>query len=285
MELRPLYLPALGAITTVVLLLLLRAGQRLWSPAHTVRSDLEEGHMAHALLQVGQVLGLFLISGSVVAGCAQGESLMQDVLWVAAYGGVALGLLVLFGHLGVRVLLRAQLSAEVERGNVAAGLAAGAHYLATGILLSRSVSGTDLGTLGVALVFFVLAQFTLHLFVMLFRTLTAYDDAEEILGENLAAALSYAGVTVALSLIIGHAVEGSFAGWLASLRGYALALVFALALYPVRQLFVQTLLLGAPFSLRGGRLDRGIAAERNLGMGVLEAISYLAAAFLVTRLG
>ena len=69
-----------------------------------------------------------------------------------------------------------------------------------------------------------------------------------------------------------------------SLRGYALALTFALALYPVRQLFVQTLLLGARFSPRGGRLDRGIAAERNLGMGMMEAVSYLAAAFLVTSL-
>ncbi|KFA87633.1 DUF350 domain-containing protein [Archangium violaceum] len=284
MELRPLYLPAFGAITTVVLLLLLRAGQRLLSPAHTVRSDMEEGHMAHALVQVGQVLGLFLISGSVVAGCVQGESLSHDVLWVSAYGLAALVLLEVFGHLGVRVLLRARLAAEVERGNIAAGLAAGSHYLATGILLSRSVSGTDLSTLGVVLVFVVIAQLTLHLFVMLFRTLTAYDDAEEILGENLAAALSYAGITVALSLIIGHAVEGTFEGWAASLRGYALALVFALALYPVRQLFVQTLLLGARFTLRGGRLDQGIAAERNLGMGVLEAVSYLAAAFLVTRL-
>jgi uncharacterized membrane protein YjfL (UPF0719 family) len=215
----------------------------------------------------------------------QGESLAHDVLWVAAYGLTALLLLVLFGHLGVRVLLRARLPAEVERGNLAAGLAAGAHYLATGILLSRSLSGTDLGMLGVALVFFVLAQLTLHLLVMLFRTLTVYDDAEEILGENLAAALSYSGITVALSLIIGHAVEGTFVGWGSSLRGYGLALAFALALYPVRQLFVQTLLLGARFSLRGGRLDQGIAAERNLGMGVLEAVSYLAAAFLVTRLG
>ena len=98
-------------------------------------------------------------------------------------------------------------------------------------------------------------------------------------------AMGDSGVTVALSLIIGHAVEGTFVDWATSLRGYALALLFALALYPVRQLFVQTLLLGARFSFRGGRLDQGIAAERNLGMGVLEAISYLAAAFLVTRLG
>ncbi|WP_434379591.1 DUF350 domain-containing protein [Melittangium boletus] len=285
MALRSLYLPLFGALTTIVLLLLLRAGQRLWTPAHTVRSDLEQGQLAHALVQIGQVLGLFLISGAVVAGSAQGESLAWDALWIAAHGLLAMVLLEVFGNLGVRVLLRSRLHAEVERENVAAGLAAGAHYLATGILLSKSVSGSDLGSLGVSLVFFVLAQLTLHVFVLLFRTLTVYDDAEEILGENLAAAFGYAGVTVALSVIIGHAVEGTFVDWGTSLRGYGLALLFALALYPVRQLFVQTLLLGARFSFRGGRLDQGIAVERNLGMGVMEAVSYLAAAFLVTRLG
>lgn len=280
-----LYLPLLGAIITLVLLLLLRTGQRLWSPAHTVRRDLEQGHLAHALVQAGQVLGLFLISGSVVVGSAQGEGMGRDLLWAAANAILGLVLLVVFGQLGVRVLLRSRLAAEVERENVAAGLAAGAHYLATGLLVSHAVAGTDVGSLGVSLVFFVLAQLTLHLFVLLFRTLTVYDDAEEILGENLAAAVSYAGATVALALIIGHAVEGTFVDWGTSLRGYGLALFFALALYPVRQLFVQTLLLGARLTLRGGQLDQGIAAERNLGMGVMEAVSYLAAAFLVTRLG
>jgi hypothetical protein len=52
----------------------------------------------------------------------------------------------------------------------------------------------------------------------------------------------------------------------------------------VRQLFVQTVLLGARFTLRGGRLDQGIAAERSMGMGAMEAASYVAAALLVTRL-
>lgn len=285
MELRPLYLLTFSGLTILVMLVLFRAGQRLLSPQHTVRQDLEHDNTARALLQVGQVLSIFLIAGSVVMGCVQGESVGQDVLWVAAYGLLALGLLAAFGHLGVKVLLRARLPVEIDQGNTAAGLAAGAHYLATGIILARSISGTDVAMLGISLVFFVLSQFTLHAFVVLFRTLTRYDDAEEVLGENLAAALSYAGVTIAVSIIVGHAVEGTFVGWATSLRGYAQALVFILTLYPVRQLLVQTLLLGAPFTLRGGRLDHGIAAERNLGMGVLEAVSYLAAAFLVTRIG
>lgn len=285
MELRPLYLLAFSGLTSLALLLLFRVGQRLLSPKHTVREDLEHGDTARALLQVGQVFGIFLIAGSVVAGCVTGESLRHDVLWVAVYGVLALTLLSVFGHLGVRLLVRSRLPAEIERGNIAAGLAGGAHYLATGIITARAISGNDFSTLGVALVFFVLAQLTLHAVVMLFRALTAYDDAEEVLGENLAAGLSYAGVTVAVAMIVGYAVEGTFVDWPTSLRGFGKALLYVLALYPVRQLFVQTLLLGSRFTLRGGRLDQGIAAERSIGMGVMEAVSYLAAAFLVTRLG
>ena len=47
----------------------------------------------------------------------------------------------------------------------------------------------------------------------------------------------------------------------------ATVLVSLLAFYPVRQLFVQMVLLHAPLSLRGGKLDTAIANERNVGMG------------------
>jgi uncharacterized membrane protein YjfL (UPF0719 family) len=136
--------------------------------------------------------------------------------------------------------------------------------------------------LGVSVVFFVIAQLTLHLFVILFRSLTVYADDQEIMNENVAAALSYAGATLAIAVIVGHAAEGDFTGWGPSLRAYALALLSALALYPVRQLVVQTLFLRQRFAFRGGGLDRLIAQEHNVGVSAVEAASYLAAAFLLT---
>jgi hypothetical protein len=57
-----------------------------------------------------------------------------------------------------------------------------------------------------------------------------------------------------------------------------------LALYPVRQVFVQSLLLRAPLSFRGGPIDRGISVERSAGIGALEAVTYVAAALSITRL-
>ena len=70
------------------------------------------------------------------------------------------------------------------------------------------------------IVFFLIAQVTLHLLVILFRTLTLYAEDEEIMGENVAAALSYAGAMLAVAIIVGHAAEGTFEGWGASLRAY-----------------------------------------------------------------
>ncbi|RYE84718.1 MAG: DUF350 domain-containing protein, partial [Myxococcales bacterium] len=154
---------------------------------------------------------------------------------------------------------------------------------ATGIVIAHNIHGSGLGTLAVSLVFFVLAQLSLHLFVVLFRALTSYDDSEEVLTGNLAAALSYGGLTVAVAIVVGAASDGAFAGWVESLRGYALAVLVNLVFYPVRQLVVQGLLLGARPTLRAGRLDEAVGQERNVGFGALEAVSYVATALLLTR--
>jgi uncharacterized membrane protein YjfL (UPF0719 family) len=284
MEPPPLYAILFGLGTMLGLLVLMRLGQRLLSPGNSVVTDLTHGNVARSMLQVGQVFGAFLIASSSVKGVAHGVSLAHDLTHVALFACLALALVMLLGHLGCRLLLSSRLPAELARGNVAAGVAAGAHYVATAIITSRAVSGGEIHDLGVSLVFFVLGQLTLHVFITLFRALTVYDDAEQIQGENLAAALSYAGISIAVAIIIGRALEGDFAGWGASLKGYGEVLLLLFALYPVRQLLVQVVLLGAPFSFRGGRLDAGIGAERNVGLGALEAVTYVATALAIAGL-
>jgi uncharacterized membrane protein YjfL (UPF0719 family) len=283
MELRPLYVLAFAVATTLGMLVLLQLGDRLTSP-HTIASDLKADNSARRLVRVGQVLGVFLIAASTVKNSAEGVSLARDVAWVAAFGAVAVLLLLVTGRLGVRLLLEGRLASEIDRGNAAAGLAAGANYVAAGIIISRAIGGSDVKSLGVSLVFFVLAQVTLHVLISLFRALTTYDDAEQVHGENFAAALSYSGALIAFSIIIARALDGDFTGWSESLRGYGMMLLLALLLYPVRQLFVQVLMLHAGFTFRGGRLDSGIAVERNEGMGALEAVAYLATALSIAHL-
>src|SRR5262249_51980868 len=147
----------------------------------------------------GQLLGVFLAGAHAVKGGVQGKDLGADLARVAASSAIALVLVLGIGHLGIRLLLQARLPAEIARGNAAAGVAAGAHYVATAIITSRAVAG-DPHDIGLSLGFFVLGQATLHGFITLFRALTTYDDAEQIHGENLAAALSYGGVSIAVAI-------------------------------------------------------------------------------------
>ena len=278
-----LYVACFAVATTFGMLLLLTIVQRFLYP-EPVSKDLNQGNVARGLLGVGQVLAVFLVAGSVVKNGAKGENLVHDITWVAAFAVAGVLLVSLTGRLGVQVLLQSRLLKEIDRGNAAAGLAAAANYVATGIITSRAVVGAGLHDLGLALVFFVLAQITLHVFAALFRALTTYDDAEQIAGENLAAALSYSGLLIAVAIVVARAVEGEFTGWVPAFKGYGLVLVTLLAFYPVRQLFVQMVLLHAPLSLRGGKLDVAIANERNVGMGALEAATYVATALAIAEL-
>jgi uncharacterized membrane protein YjfL (UPF0719 family) len=284
MELTPLYALLFAVGTTLGLLAVFRLGQRVLSPEKNVTKELAGDNTAKHLLRVGEVLGIFMVAAAVVKNTVQGKDLAHDLTWAAAMGVLGLGLVVLAGRAGTMLLLKSKLPAEIERGNVAAGLAAASHYVAAGIVSANAVAGNKLRDIGLSLLFFVIAVATLWAFASLFRALTTYDDGEQIQGENLAAALSYSGLTVAIAIIVGTALDGDFVSWDVSMKGYATILMLAFALYPVRQLFVQTLLLGAPFALRGGRLDAAVGVDRNAGLGALEAVTYVATALSVARL-
>lgn len=133
-----------------------------------------------------------------------GQSTAHDVVSVLIMGATGLALVQLAGSLGVRALLGAHLPVQLARGNVAAGLAAGAHYMAMGVLARHAVAAQDWRSWGLSLVFFSLAVVQLGA-VSLFRALTTYDDDEHIRGGNLAASLSYAGVSLASALVVSRA--------------------------------------------------------------------------------
>lgn len=282
MEPSTLYTAGFGVGTTVALLVLLRGLQRVFSPMHR----LARTNDAWRLLQVGHVFAVFLLGAAVVKHGIAGVDLVADLTVAAVYGVLGLVVIQLTGAISTRTLFSAQLRAELDRGNVAAGVAAGAHHVAIGVLASRAVVGGDLADVGLALAFFVIAMISHAGFVALYRLLTTYDDAEQIHGENMAAAISYAGITVAVAILIARALtgEGEFPGWTAALQGFGGVALFALVLYPVRQIVVQSLMLGARPTLRGGAIDAAVAGDHNTALAALEATSYLATALSIAVL-
>jgi uncharacterized membrane protein YjfL (UPF0719 family) len=280
-----LYPLVFAIVLSVVLLLLLQGVIGVMRKAERLHVAMAEGNVARAVLHAADFLSILLMSAATVQSCVHGENITKDLLWGGAFG---VGSTVIYGlasRLGMRALLQAKMVGELEKGNAAAGIAAAGHAISTGILMSKSIAGDDLSSLGLSAFFFVLGQVTLHLYVALFRVFTQYNDAEEIEGENVAAALSYAGLSVALSIIIGRALEGTFTGWASSLASYGTMLAYGLGLYVVRQIILQTIILRGGFAVRGGIIDVEIGRDRNVGVGALEGASYIGAALLLAKLG
>lgn len=273
-----------AAAVAVGLLTLFHVTQRLLSPRHTVVADARGPNGAWTVVQAGHLVAVILLVPGVVTEALTHETVGVAGAWALAFGVLGVVLIQVVGELGIRLLLRSTLRQELETGNVAAGVAAGANYVAVGILAAPAIAGSDLRGLGLSLAFFTLAVGTQAAFVALFRALTVYDDAEQIQGENLAAAISYAGVSVAVAWVLARAVTGDFPGWGPALTGFAGVASAALLLYPVRQVVIQGLVLGRAPTLRGGALDHAIGAERNAGLAVLEALAYLAAAVAIVAL-
>ena len=239
---------------------------------------------ARRLARAGMLVALGLLLPATLRTCLTLHPTSAGVLCALAFAGTGLVGFLLATALWNRVLLRGRLHGELGRGNLAAGVVAAAHAAAFGIVAAHTFAADTLATLAVGAIFFVVSVVALMALSLLFRGLTSYADDQEILGENLAAATSYSGLVLALSIIVGHAADGAFVGWMPALRGFAVFLLWAFLLYPVRQVVVGRLLLGFPLTLRGGALDRAIAQDHDWVVSCVEAAGYLAAALLATGL-
>ncbi len=239
------------------------------------------GRSGPRLLLGARVIALFLLAGTLVTQCRQGD-LADDLRWMALFGLVGFALFELAMRMGSTSLRGLQ--AATRDDNLAAATAIGAHTIAIGILLANVCGGHDQEALAVAAASFVVGQLTLLLLVALFRVLTAYDDRAQMLSGNLAAALAHGGLTIALALVIARATDGEFQGAWPALRDYGIAVAEGLLMWPLRQLLVQCVILRAAPTLRAGELDRAIGERGDVGAGALEAATYLAVACFVVQL-
>lgn len=279
MEDSPAYVVVFGAITTMIALVLFRG---LYGLVHR-RPMIARATRAERFVLGGQIVAVFLVASSTVENGVGSGDLATDAKWTFAYGITALVLLFVSGEIGVRLLLRGRLDKEIRSGNVAAGVAAGCLYVASGIVTAGAIAGEGVHELGLSIGFFLLGTVALHLLTAAFRALTTYDDAEQIAGENLAAAISFGGAAIAFALFVSRATAGEFTTVTESLTDFARSLGWCLALYPMRQLIVQSFVLGAPVRARGGQLDAAIAGERDVTVASVEALTYVATALAALR--
>jgi uncharacterized membrane protein YjfL (UPF0719 family) len=270
--------------TTLVLVAAARFINQFVMNVRLTESLVQRDNPAIGVQIAGYLLAILLIIAAVLTGDGHGN-LANDVLSTLLYGVIGIVLLAVVASFALKIFLNTECLESVRNGNIAAAIVAAASYIATGLIIAACVSGEYKGgTALTAVVFFCAGQASLVLITFLFRRLTAYDDVKEILEGNLAAALSYAGIVIAVGIIVGHAAEGDFVDYATSFAGFGKALAVVVALYPIRQFLVQGMLLGSGFSLYAGALDREICEDRNINAGIIEAVSYIAAALMIVRL-
>jgi uncharacterized membrane protein YjfL (UPF0719 family) len=244
---------------------------------------IDKDNKAAAVSLGGFLLGVIQVVIPVLTGPS--HSFWADVKGVAAYGVGGILAMALAGLIFEQYsrMVGAPLREEIVKGNLSAGIIDGAIFFASSQIVAGALSG-DGGSIVPTLVFWAAGVVALILFTHIFRSLTSYDDAESVKSNNVAAALGCAGLIISIGVMAGYAVSGTFTDYSQGFRDFGLMMLATVALYPVRQIVVQMLLLGGGFSFRNGRLDHEIAQDRNVGAGLLEAVGYIATALVVTRL-
>jgi uncharacterized membrane protein YjfL (UPF0719 family) len=239
---------------------------------------------AKRLRQVFQHVGAWWLVSSVVQQAYVGEEVRHELLWMVLFSSLGMVLYVLAGVVGVRVLLGRSLGAELDENNTAAGVAVGGHDMAMALILGVCMTGGDVWSIGLSLGFWLLGVLVQQALVALFRALTTYSDSEQIAGENMAAAISYAGISVGSALVVSRALEGEFEGWLTSLMGFFEVSALGLLLLVMRQLLVGGLWAGKMPRIRGGAHDQAIELRHDTSVALLDAATMVATAIVITRL-
>ena len=268
-----------GFIYLAVVLVLLVIGKWVYDALHrrfVLRTELiEKDNVAVALAVAGYYLGLVIVLGGVVSGPAS-FSVVDDVIGLVIFGLLAIVLLNLSAWINDEVVFSSFDNEKeiVEDRNAGMGAVEGGSYVAVGLITAGAMSGE--GGLLPGLVFWVSGLVALVVAGLLYDKLTSYDLHDQIEKNNVAVGVAFAGVLIGFGNIIRLAGQGDFVSWNESLTEFGYYTVVGLILLPLIRLFADKVLLpGASLS------DELVKARPNLGAGVIEAVTYLAASMLI----
>ena len=268
-----------GFIYLAVVLGLLVLGKWLYDALHrrfVLRTELvEKDNLAVALAVSGYYLGLVIVLGGVVSGPAS-FSVVDDVIGLVIFGLLGIVLLNLSAWVNDTVIF-SKFDNEreiVEDRNTGMGAVEGGNYVAVGLITAGAMSGE--GGLVPGLVYWFAGLAALVVAGLLYDKITSYDLHDEIEKDNAAVGVAFAGVLIGFGNIIRLAGDGDFVSWNESMAEFGYYAVVGLILLPLVRLFADKVLLpGASLS------DELVKTKPNLGAGVLEAVSYLAASMLI----
>jgi len=268
-----------GFIYLGAVLFLLFVGRWVYDALHrrfVLQTELiENDNLAVALAVSGYYLGLVIVLGGVVSGPGS-FSVMDDVIVLVSFGALAILLLNFSAWVNDKIVFSKFNNEKeiIEDRNAGMGAVEGGNYIAVGLITAGAMSGE--GGIISGLVFWVLGLAALVVTGLLYDKVTSYDLHDQIEKDNVAVGVAFAGALVGFGNIIRLAGEGDFVSWNESLVVFGYYSVVGLVLLPLVRLFADKVLLP------GANLSDELVKDRpNLGAGVIEAVTYLAASMLI----
>lgn len=264
--------------------------QRAYAKIDPAAELVEQDNFAYAIVNVGYYVGLIIAIAGVLMGESQG--IAADLLAQTVYGIVAVILLFLSAKINDKLILnRFSVHQELFRDrNAGTGVIEAANFIAAGLIIRGAVSG-NIGTFfpelaygqlltGVisVLIFWTVGQLLLIVTAKIYARLLDYDVHQEIEADNAAAGTAFAGVLVALAIIIGYGVSGDFYSWGDHFMKIGIEVLVGIIFLPVLRWLTDWVLLP------GQKITDEIAHQEhpNLGVGLIEAFAYIGGAFLLT---
>lgn len=236
----------------------------------------KKDNFALSLSVFGYYLGLVIALGGVLSGESAG--LVEDLFDIFFYGIVSIILLNLSIVINDKIILRKfdNVKEIIEDQNPGTGIIEAANHIAVGLIIYGAMSG-DTGDLITAGAFWILGQFVLILAGLVYNWITPFDIHEQIEKDNVAVGVAFAGALIAIGNVIRIGAAGDFISWEYNLSTFFAFVAFGLIMLPVVRLATDKILLP------GEKLtDELVNQEKpNVGAGVIEAMSYIAASLLL----
>ncbi len=269
-----------GIIYLVSVFLLFLIGKFVYDKLHprfVLREELvEKDNLAVALAIGGYYLGLIIALGGVLSGESAGW--LEDLIDIFYYGIASIILLNFSIFLNDRVILsRFDNTKEIiDDQNTGTGIIEAANHIAVGLVIYGAMSGEG-GDLLTAATFWILGQAVLIIAGIVYNKMTPFDIHAEIEKDNVAVGVAFAGALIAIGNVIRIGASGDFIDWQTNLSVFFGFVIFGLVMLPILRIATDKLLLP------GERLtDELVNQEKpNVGAGVIEALAYVGASFLL----
>jgi uncharacterized membrane protein YjfL (UPF0719 family) len=183
----------------------------------------KKGNFAMALMRTGQYAGIAVGMAAALTGDGEtSRSFLDDLKFLFLDGALIVVLFQVSRLVCDRVVLPAvHNDTEIEKGNIAVGIAECGMLIGTGLIMNGAFSGE--GDLPGGVVFFFLGQAVFILAVRLFALVKSYSLTGEIVQGNTSAGIVLAGNFLSLGFILRTSVSGAFVSWTADLTAFAIS--------------------------------------------------------------